>query len=137
MSKLVSTDEEYIYDGNVIICQLDLDGVVTFVNRKFCEVSGYEVDELIGLEHSYLLHPDMPQAILSKMWESIRGGQAWNGIIKHMRKDGRYYWVSFEILPNVNENGNITGYISVGKPASEKSIQENTELYEKMLSTEN
>ncbi len=136
MSKVTPINEEFLYEGSVIISQTDLSGVITFVNRKFSKVTGYKIDELIGQKHSITMHPDMPKAIFSKMWETIRGGQAWNGVVKNLRKDGLYYWINLEILPSRDENDNIISFISVGKPASPKDIEENRELYEKMLQTQ-
>jgi len=136
MSKVIPKNEEFTYEGSVIISQTDLDGVITFVNRKFCKVSGYKTDELIGTNHSIVVHPDMPKAVFSKMWETINGGQAWNGLVKNLRPDGLFYWVALEILPNKDQDDNIISFISVGKPASEKDVQENKELYNKMLETQ-
>ncbi len=133
MEKVTPIDEEYLYEGNVIISQTDLKGIITYVNRKFCEVSGYKSDELIGQPHSILRHPDMPQAAFAKIWETIEGGQVWNGLVKNLRKDGLYYWVDAEIVPIVDEGSSITGYIAVKKQASRKDISENEEIYKKML----
>ena len=133
MGKVAPTDEEYLYEGNVIISQTDLKGIITYVNRKFCEVSGYKSGELIGQPHSIIRHPDMPQATFAKIWETIEGGQAWNGLVKNLRKDGLYYWVDAEIVPIVDEGSSITGYIAVKKQASRKDISENEEIYKKML----
>ncbi len=133
MEKVTPIDEEYLYEGNVIISQTDLNGVITYANRKFCEVSGYATDELVGQPHNILRHQDMPQVAFAKMWETIEGGQAWNGLIKNLRKDGRYYWVDAEILPIVDNENSVTGYIAVRKQASRKDINENKKLYEKML----
>ncbi|MEA2091072.1 MAG: PAS domain S-box protein, partial [Campylobacterota bacterium] len=88
MDKAVPIDEEYIFEGSLIISQTDLKGKITFANRKFCEVSGYKLDELIGSNHNIIRHPDMPRAIFAKMWSTIEGGQAWNGLVKNLRKDG-------------------------------------------------
>ena len=133
MGKVAPTDEEYLYEGNVIISQTDLKGIITYVNRKFCEVSGYKSGELIGQPHSIIRHPDMPQATFAKIWETIEGGQVWNGLVKNLRKDGLYYWVDAEIVPIVDEGSSITGYIAVKKQASRKDISENEEIYKKML----
>jgi aerotaxis receptor len=78
----------------------------------------------------------MPKAVFQKMWETISGGQAWNGLIKNLRKDGLYYWVDAEILPIVDNEKNITGYIAVRKPSSRKNIDETQEIYKKMLELE-
>jgi len=137
MDKVVPIDEEYIFEGSMIISQTDLKGNITFANRKFCEVSGYKLDELVGSNHNIIRHPDMPRAAFEKMWSTISGGQTWNGLVKNLRKDGLYYWVDSEIMPIRNENEDITGYIAARKAASRKDIVENEELYRKMLETQN
>ncbi|MBU0720953.1 PAS domain-containing protein [bacterium] len=136
MGKIKPINEEFLYEGRVIISQTDLDGIITYANRKFCEVSGYKVDELVGQPHNIIRHPDMPKAAFKKMWETIQGGQAWNGLVKNLRKDGLFYWVDTEILPIVDEDFKVIGYIAARKPASRKDIKENEELYKKMLSSE-
>ncbi len=136
MSKVTPIDKEFHYEGSVTISQTDLNGKLTFVNRKFLKLNDYRIDEVLGSDHNLTMHPDMPKAVYTKMWETIRGGQAWNGIIKNLRKDGQYYWLNLEVLPNKEEDEAISGFISVGKPASDKDIQESKELYEKMLQTQ-
>jgi len=136
MSNVTPVDEEYMITGNVIISQTDTKGIITYANRAFCEVSGYKADELVGEAHSIIRHPDMPKAAFAKMWETIAGGQAWNGLVKNLRKDGQFYWVETEILPIVDEEGNITGYIAARKDASRKDITETEEVYKKMLETQ-
>ncbi len=133
MTKVMPINEEYSFDDKVIITQTDSAGVITYANRMFCKVSGYTYDELIGQPHKVLRHPDMPKKVFEKVWKTISSGQAWNGIIKNLRSDGLYYWVNAEILPIVDDEYNITGYISVRKQASFKDIKESQELYEKML----
>jgi len=136
MENIVPKDEEFIYEDSVIISQSDLNGNFTFVNRKFCEISAYKSDEVIGLNCNTLFHPDMPKAIFSKMFENIKGGQTWSGVIKNLRKDGLFYWSNLEVQAIIDNSNNITGYISVSRPASSKSVQESTELYKKMLQSE-
>ena len=136
MSNVTPKDEEYVYEGSVIISQTDLKGIITYANRKFCEISNYSASELIGQPHNIVRHPDMPKAVFARMWQTISSGQVWNGTIKNLRKDGLYYWVETEILPIRNENQEVTGYITVRKPASRKNIFEMKETYEKMLALE-
>jgi aerotaxis receptor len=136
MNKIAPVDEEYFFDESVIISQTDLEGIITYANRAFSKVSDYSVEELVGKPHNILRHPDMPKAVFEKMWSTIQGGQAWNGLIKNLRKDGKFYWVDIEILPVKNSNDKITGYIAAQKAASRKDIQENEETYTKMLSAE-
>ncbi len=136
MNKVPPIDEEYLYEGRVIISQTDINGVITYANRMFCEISAYTLNELIGAPHNIIRHPDMPRATFAKMWETIEGGQVWNGLVKNLRKDGRYYWVDTEILPIYDED-KISGYIAARKPASRKNIEETEILYRKMLEAEN
>lgn len=135
MNEVIPTDEEYIFSDGVIVSQTDANGVITYANRMFCDVSGYKIDELVGQPHSIIRHPDMPSGVFAKMWETIKGGQAWNGLVKNLRKDGLYYWVDTEIIPvkAEDENETIIGYIAARKIASRKDIQENEEIYTKML----
>ena len=133
MNKIVPIDEEYLFEGDVIISQTDLDSSITYVNRAFCTISGYSKEELIGQKHNIIRNPDMPKSIFSKMWETISGGQAWNGLVKNLRKDGKFYWVEMEILPIKDDNNKITGFIAASKETSRKNINETTETYKKML----
>ena len=137
MDKPNPINEQYeISENGVIISQTDKEGNITFVNKKFSEVSGYLRKELIGKPHSIIRHPDMPKAVFKKMWEHLKSGQAYNGVIKNLRKDGKFYWIELEIIPLRDEKENITGYISVARKANEKDIFENEDMYLKMLEDE-
>ena len=137
MGSVTPIDEEYRCDDeDVLVSQTDAEGNITYANKRFRDVSGYSFDELVGKPHSIVRHPDMPRAAFVKMWDMIKSGQVFNGIIKNLRKDGKYYWVDLEILPIKDEEGSITGYIAVARPASRKDIEENEELYARMLKSE-
>ena len=133
MNDITPLDREYFFQGSMLISQTDLSGTITFVNRKFCEVSGYKREELVGENHNIIRHPSMPSTVFKKMWSSISSGQAWNGLIKNLRPDGLYYWIDTEIIPVHDEDDTLTGFISARKVASKKDIDENQELYTKML----
>ncbi|MCD6173568.1 MAG: PAS domain S-box protein [Sulfurimonas sp.] len=132
MDSVVPIDEEFFFNDDTIISQTDLKGVITFANRQFCKVSGYTSEELIGQAHNIIRHPSMPKVAFEKMWDTIKSGHTWNGIVQNLRKDGLYYWVDTEILPIENKNHEITGYIAARKAASRKDIQEAQEIYIKM-----
>jgi len=136
MEKVTPIDKEYIYDGDLIISQTDINGMIIFANRAFAQASAYSINELLGQPQNIIRHPDMPKVIFAKMWETISSGQAWNGLVKNLRKDGMYYWVETEIIPVLDDNNNITGYIAVRKEASRKDIKEAETTYNKMLEAE-
>jgi aerotaxis receptor len=137
MNTVSPSTEEYELDENVMISQTDLDGVITYINKAFSKASGYDTNELIGAKHNIIRHPSMPKAVFEKLWSTVTGGRAWNGLIKNLRKDGQFYWVDIEILPTKDADETIIGFISVSKPASRKNIQENEEVYTKMLEAQN
>ena len=136
MERPEAKDEEYIFEGRAIISETDTKGIIVYANRKFCEISGYTPAELIGKPHSIVRHPDMPKAAFAQMWETIKGGQYWHGLVKNLRKDGLYYWVETEISPVKDDDGTITGYIAARKPASRKNVNEIIGVYNTMLEKE-
>jgi PAS domain S-box-containing protein len=129
-------DKEYHFEGRAIVSETDVHGKITFANRKFCEISGYTVDELIGQPHSIIRHPDMPRAAFKQMWTTIQSGQIWNGLVKNLRKDGLYYWVDTQVSPEFDKDRNIIGYIAARKPANRENIEEATATYKKMIEDE-
>ena len=105
-------DEEVPFDGGVMITETDTAGIITYANRKFREMTGYTKEELIGAPHNINRHPDMPKVAFKQMWDTIKKGQYWEGYVKNMRKDGRYYLVVVWIKPKFDDEGNIIGYIA-------------------------
>ncbi len=136
MQKPIPIDEEFEFEGRVIVSETDPKGVITFANRQFCQISGYESDELIGKPHNIIRHPDMPKAAFEQMWRTIKSGAMWQGYVKNLRKDGRYYWVDTEVSPIYHQDGKLKGYIAARKPASRKNIDEASELYKTMIEQE-
>jgi PAS domain S-box-containing protein len=129
-------DEEYFFEGRAIVSETDLNGVITFANRRFCEISGYTADELVGEPHNIIRHPDMPRAAFAQVWKTIQAGTIWHGLVKNLRKDGKFYWVDTEISPIYDNNGDVKGYMAARKPASRKNIEETAAIYKTMLDQE-
>lgn len=100
-------------DRSAIVSKTDARGVITFVNQKFCDISGYSEDELVGQPHNIIRHPDMPAAVFSEMWETISGKKAWSGIVKNRTKSGGAYYVDTVINPIIDCRGNIVEYIGI------------------------
>lgn len=124
-------DEEVPYpDGRLIVSRTDLDGNITHCNESFVSMSGYVREELIGAPQNILRHPHMPSAAYKDLWATISAGKKWQGYIKNLRKDGRYYWVKAIVIPNVRD-GKTVGYASVRRKPSRSKIAE----YEKHYST--
>jgi aerotaxis receptor len=136
MERPIPLDEEYFFEGRAIVSETDLDGIITFVNRRFCEISGYSTSELVGQPHNIIRHPDMPKAAFEQVWKTIQSGTIWHGLVKNLRKDGKYYWVDTEVSPIYDNNGIVKGYMAARKPASRKNIEETAQIYKKMLEQE-
>ena len=136
MHKPDTIDKEYTFNKGLIVSSTDLKGIITYANRKFCEISGYTKDELTGKNHNIVRHPDMPKAAFQELWETVQERKEWTGIVKNLRKDGKYYWVYSHIAPIVTD-GDITGYTAARRPASETEVAESIPLYRDLTQQEN
>jgi PAS domain S-box-containing protein/diguanylate cyclase (GGDEF)-like protein len=106
-------------DKTSIFSKTDIQGYITYVNDKFCEVSQYEEEELIGKTHAVIKDPDTPLAFFKEMWKTISSGNIWNGVVRNMKKDGTYYYVNSTIFPIKNEDGKILEYMSIRQDITE------------------
>jgi len=87
-------EHEYKLDRKtIIVSQTDAKGDIVYANEDFCKISKYSKDELIGQPHSLVRHPDMPKAAFEDLWNTLKSGQTWRGVVKNRTKDGGYYWV--------------------------------------------
>lgn len=129
-------DEEVLFDGRSLISETDLKGNITFVNRKFVEMTGYSKEEAVGEPHSILRHPDMPKAAFKQMWSVIKENKTWEGYVKNLRKDGKYYWVIVTIVPKKDEDGKTIGYIASRKMPDRQILKTVEQQYKDMLAKE-
>ncbi len=129
-------DEEVPFDGGVMITETDVNSIITYANRKFREMTGYTKEELIGSPHNINRHPDMPKAAFKGMWETIQSGNYWEGFVKNLRKDGKYYFVLVWIKPKLDGNGEIIGYIAGRKIPDKDLMQRALDQYKVMMHDE-
>ena len=129
-------DIEVPFDGGVMITETDTAGIITYANRKFRNLTGYSKEELIGVPHNINRHPDMPKAAFKGLWETIKSGNYWEGLVKNMTNEGKYYLVEVWIKPKLDDDGNITGYIAGRKIPDPDSMQNALELYKTMKQDE-
>ena len=109
--------ETIVPSGELIVSRTDLKGIITYANDTFAEISGYEVDELIGKAHNIVRHPDMPKSIFKELWKDLEIKGSWSGIVKNKRKDDGFYWVYAEIS-GVFKKGELIEYKSIRTPIS-------------------
>lgn len=105
--------EHLALNQHAIVSIADRAGNITYVNDKFCEVSGYAYAELIGQNHRILKSGEHPPEFYRNIWRTIVNGKVWNGEICNRRKDGSHYWVESTITPFLGEDGKPYQYVSI------------------------
>lgn len=107
--------EEYkkALDESSIVSKSDLSGNITYVNDKFCKVSGYSKEELIGNKHNIIRYPDTPKEFFVDLWKTLTSKQIYKGVIKNKNKNGDIYYVDSTIIPVLDKDNNIIEYIAI------------------------
>lgn len=123
--------------SQVVISETDVYGRITNINDVFCNVCGYSPEEMIGQPHSIIRHPDMPKLVFKLLWDNLKVGNNFIGVIKNLAKSGEYYWVITDFEMRRDATGNITHYIARRKSVP-KAVIENyvAPLYETLLKLE-
>lgn len=118
-------------DSIRIISSTDLKGAVTYCNRDFIDVSGFSEEELMGKNHNVVRHPDMPAAAFQDLWDTLKAGKPWMGIVKNRCKNGDHYWVNAHVTP-VYEAGQVIGYQSVRAKPERHMIDRAEKTYQRI-----
>jgi PAS domain S-box-containing protein len=133
----IKDEEIKLHDGEFIVSKTDTTGRVTYANRVFMEICGYSEEELLGVQHNIIRHPDMPRGVYRFLWSTIETGQEFFGFVKNLCADGRYYWVFANVTPDYDINGEVIGYLSVRRKPSQKAIDTLGPIYKAMIDIEN
>ena len=113
---------------SAIISTTDLKGRITYVNDTFKEISGFDEDELLGKSHNVVRHPDMPPAAFADLWQTLKAGRPWMGVVKNRCKNGDYYWVNAYVMP-IERDGKVQEYQSVRYRPTQQSVERAERLY--------
>ncbi|MEW6164170.1 MAG: methyl-accepting chemotaxis protein [Pseudomonadota bacterium] len=124
----VTENEVQLTDSTLIVSKTDLKGRITYVNKDFLDISGFTEKELIGEPHNIVRHPDMPAEAFEDLWRTLKAGRPWTGYVKNRCKNGDFYWVLANATP-IWENGQITGYLSVRRRATQEMIDAHEAVY--------
>ena len=101
-------------DRSAIVSKTNPKGQITYINQKFCDISGYTKDELIGRSHNIVRHPDMEKEAFENLWYTIQVlKKPWFGKVKNKKKDGTAYWVDTVINPILDDKNRIIEYIAI------------------------
>lgn len=112
----------------MIVSEADEKGIILYANDDFCKIAGFSRDELIGRPHNIVRHKDMPKLAFEDMWQTIKNGKIWKGIVKNKTKDGDYYWVNATAYPSKTSKG-MNRYISVRVKPTLEEIQNAQNFY--------
>ncbi|WP_298754387.1 response regulator [uncultured Arcobacter sp.] len=103
-----------IIESVAVISKTDLNGIITYVDDAFCEVSGYTKEELIGQNHNIVRHPENPKEVYKNLWDTIQSGQNWEGKVRNIDKQGNPWYAKSTIFPIFDDkNENIIEYIAI------------------------
>lgn len=124
----VTQVERFLEPGKPIVTRTDLAGRIVYANESFVRVSGFTREELIGASHNIVRHPDMPPEAFGDLWNTLKAGLPWRGMVKNRTSSGDFYWVEAYVTP-VTLGGDVVGYMSVRNAPDRQEVAEAEALY--------
>lgn len=128
----ITNNRKHFSQNDRIISLTDKKGAITYANDVFIDICGFSCEELLHKNHNVVRHPDMPPAAFANLWDYMKAGKSWMGLVKNRCKNGDHYWVNAYVAP-VYEKGEIAGYQSVRFAPEETQIERASKLYKRIL----
>jgi methyl-accepting chemotaxis protein len=126
----VTNNEIFMTKGSILVTRTDLQGKIIYVNDQFLNISGFNRAEVMGQNHNIIRHPDMSSEIFEDLWKTVKSMSPWTGCIKNRAKNGDFYWVHANVVPEFNNKGELTSYLSVRFPPKKDELAQAQALYE-------
>lgn len=128
----VTQIEECFANNANILSTTDLKGAITYVNDDFINISGFSQDELIGNNHNMVRHSDMPPAAFQDLWNTVKSGNSWMGMVKNRCKNGNHYWIDAYVTP-IKKNGKVAEYQSVRRKPDIDFVHRANQIYPMLM----
>ena len=125
------SDFQSAVDTAAIVSVTDTKGTILIANQNFSNISGYSNSELVGCNHNIVNSGCHSQSFFEKMWNTIKGGEVWQGQIRNKKKDGSFYWTNTNIIPLINDEGIAYQFVAIRFDITERKIAE-----EKLIQSE-
>lgn len=137
-SKIHLTGVERFFPAEqFLVSKTDLKGRVTYANRVFLDIAGYQEKELLGQPHSVIRHPDMPRCVFKLLWDTVMDGREIFAYVVNRARNGDHYWVFAHVTPSFDAAGQINGYHSNRRIPNRTVIDEViSPLYRSLLAEE-
>ena len=129
----VTQREHQVAENQRLISTTNLKGMITYCNEVFIDISGFSREELMNAPHNLVRHPDVPSAVFAHMWETLKQGKPWMGIVKNRCKNGDFYWVNAYVTP-IYENNQVVGFESVRVKPTAQQVSRAEALYRRINS---
>lgn len=138
MSKDISPTgiEQFFEDDEIIVSKTDTKGRITYANRVFLKIAGYEESEVLGQAHNLIRHPEMPRCVFKFLWDRIADKHEVFAYVINKCKNGDHYWVFAHVTPTLDSNGRIIGYHSSRRVPSQAALETVKPLYAELLALE-
>lgn len=128
--------ERFFDDDEVIVSKTDIPGRITYANRVFQRVAGYNEAELMGAPHSIVRHPDMPRCVFKLLWDTLAAEQEIFAYVINRARNGDHYWVFAHVTPSYDAAGKVIGYHSSRRVPERRAVDAVIPLYKTLRDIE-
>jgi len=128
--------ECFFEEDEIIVSKTDLKGIITYSNRVFQRVAGYEEEELLGMNHNCIRHPEMPRCVFQLLWDVLRSGHEIFAYVVNQARNGDHYWVYAHVTPTLDARGRVIGYHSNRRMPDRAAVAAIEPIYAELLEIE-